>query len=149
MLKQSCRLNRLQFLEDRHKRLYPERYKGEEPQATTIDIESRDFIKRDESDGRILKFNINQPMLNYTASVARKVRQEDMNFEYDRLRTRWNEDGVKNRRIKPSLDANFISLAHQLKIRKGRESKARSNVSSMDKKVRDQQDFLKMDLVTL
>ena len=31
-----------------------------------------------------MKYNINQPMLTYKATVARNVRLDDTNFEYDR-----------------------------------------------------------------
>ena len=47
-------------------------------------MECKDYIKRDETGGQLMKYNINQPMLTYTATVARNVRLDDTNFEYDR-----------------------------------------------------------------
>ena len=79
-------------------------------------MECKDYIKRDETGGRLMKFNINQPMLTYTATVARNVRVEDTNFEYDRQHTRWHA-GVKELNIKPSLKPNFISLSRHSKRR--------------------------------
>jgi hypothetical protein len=37
------------------------------------DIEDKDFITRDETGGELLKYNINQPMIEKKAHVARSI----------------------------------------------------------------------------
>ena len=61
VLKVAAGMSRQDFLKDRKQRMYPEiSHSASAAQLrTTIDIESKDFIRRDESEGVLHKFNIN------------------------------------------------------------------------------------------
>ena len=53
---------------------------------------------RDETDGNIHKFNINQPIIEKKANVARSVSKEDSNINYgsaDGMFTKYGSVGTK------------------------------------------------------
>ena len=49
----------------RERRLNPDHqiYASDDMFKTVIDIENKDFIKRDESNGQIIYYNVNQPII--------------------------------------------------------------------------------------
>lgn len=92
LLKTSQQMTRRDFLEERHKRSNPDLYSAnDELFKTVIDIESKDFIKRDESNGQMIYYNVNQPIIEKTASVARSISKDETNADFTASSfTRWN-----------------------------------------------------------
>lgn len=87
-------MTRRDFLEMRQQRLNPDKQydASEDMFKTVIDIESKDFIKRDESNGHRVYFNVNQPIIKKRASVARSISKEDTNTDFTASTyTRWNQ----------------------------------------------------------
>lgn len=73
---------------------------------TVIDIESKDFIKRDESGGQRIYYNVNQPIIEKKATVARSISRDESSVDYSALSyTRWDNMQKRIAKIKDSADA--------------------------------------------
>ena len=109
LLKKASVMTRQDFLAKRKERLNPDR-ESKAQFRVSIDIESKDFIKRDESGGELMQFNINQPMIEKKAVVARSISQEDSNFEYDRTGSRFYK-GKNSVKVKSNINPNFANFS--------------------------------------